>query len=163
MIDWGESRLFFYRRLKRRIAEESLIHEVRKVGGPEFLHADALALIQKAYLETRGPNVQEDWTDDSAFMAWSKNPRGLDLHLEDLQIRHVTKQLMSLGTSAQDMKALPHGLSALLHSVSHPVEMSFKKSKGIRVRLGGWVPSSINCHKLNGSHCCHLNSYLSYF
>lgn len=126
VVDWGESRFFFYRRLKRRLAEESLIHEVRKVGGPEFLHADALALIQKAYLETRGPNVQEDWTDDSAFMAWSKNPRGLDLHLEDLQMQHVTKQLMSLGTSARDTKALPHGLLALLHSVSHPVELSFE-------------------------------------
>lgn len=162
MVDWGESRLFFYRRLKRRLAEESLIHEVRKVGGPEFLHADALAVIQKAYLETRGPNVQ-DWTDDSAFIAWSKNPHGLDLHLEDLQMQHVTKQLMSLGTSARDMKALPHSLLALLHSVSHPVEMSFEKSEGIRVCLGGWIPSFINCHNVNGSCCCQLNSYLSYF
>lgn len=149
MIDWGESRLFFYQRLKRRLTEESLIHEVRKAGGPEFLHADALALIQKVYLETKGPNVQEDWTDDSAFLAWSKDPRGLDMHLEDLQMQRVTKQLMLLGTSSQDMKALPQGLSALLHSVSHPFQISFEIPEGIRVHLGGWVPISMNCHKLN--------------
>jgi hypothetical protein len=118
VIDWGGSRSFFYWRLKRRLAEEHLIRKVRDAGGPDFLHGDALALIQRVYLEYKGLNVQEDWTNDAAVVAWMNSSPALDVHLEQLREQHVMKHLMALGTSERDMKAFPQGLCALLKSVS---------------------------------------------
>lgn len=118
VIDWGESRSFFYWRLKRRLAEEHLIGKVRDAGGPGFLHGDALALIQRVYLEHKGLNVQEDWTNDVAVVAWMDSPHALDVHFQRLRAQRVMKHLMALGTSERDMEAFPQGLCALLQSVS---------------------------------------------
>ncbi|XP_024374276.1 acetyl-CoA carboxylase 1 [Physcomitrium patens] len=115
VVDWGESRHFFFQRLKRRLAEESLIQQLLVAGGPNMCHSAALALIKDVFTtSTGGP---WEWTDDAQFLAWSSQPTGLEVHLNELREKHVVKEMVALGSSAEALKALPQGLNALLRSV----------------------------------------------
>lgn len=116
VVDWTESRNFFFQRLKRRLAEESLIRQLQAAGGQEFSHSAALALIKDIFSTTSATGTRE-WTDDTQFLAWSKQPTGLEEHLQKLHAKHVEKELVALGSSTAALKALPQGLDALLRSV----------------------------------------------
>ena len=113
MVDWAESRNFFFHRLKRRLAEESLIQQLQAASG-ELSHTAALALIKDLY-STSGPG---EWTDDTQFLAWSHQPAGLEEHLTELNAKRLVKEVVALGSSAAALQALPQGLNALLRSVS---------------------------------------------
>lgn len=117
VVDWAESRNFFFNRLKRRLAEESLIQQLQAAGGQELSHSAALALIKDVFstASTSGPR---DWANDAQFLAWSHQPAGLEEHLKELNAKHVVKEMVALGSSAAALKALPQGLNALLRSVS---------------------------------------------
>lgn len=124
VVDWTESRNFFFQRLKRRLAEESLIRQLQAAGGQEFSHSAALALIKDIFSTTSATGTRE-WTDDTQFLAWSKQPTGLEEHLQKLHAKHVEKELVALGSSTAALKALPQGLDALLRSVSFNQYYSF--------------------------------------
>eukprot|EP01018_Ginkgo_biloba_P038670 Gb_33780 [translate_table: standard] len=118
VIQWEESRCFFYKRLNRRLAESSLIKNVRDAAGEHFPHKSALCLIKEWFLSSRvGDYRDELWRDDVAFFAWKDDPSQFEAQLQELRSQRVTRQLLELGSSMADLQALPKGLAALLHEV----------------------------------------------
>ncbi|XP_058096705.1 acetyl-CoA carboxylase 1-like [Magnolia sinica] len=118
VVDWGSSRSFFYKRLNRRVSEASLIRTVRDAAGEQLSHKSAMALIKKWFMVSQPAEAQEDiWEDDNAFFAWKDNPQNYEEHLQELRVQKITLQLSSLSESVSDLRALPHGLAALLHKV----------------------------------------------
>lgn len=120
VVDWGNSRSFFYKRLNRRVAEGTLIKTVRDAAGDQLSYKAALDMI-KNWFTSSGSN--STWLDDEAFFAWKNNLNNYRDKLQELRKQKVTFQLMQMGDSALDLQALPQGLDALLQKV----EPSIKK------------------------------------
>lgn len=120
VVDWANSRPFFYRRLRRRIAEESLIKTVTNASGGQLSHQSALGLIKNWFLDSNiAEGREEAWVDDEAFFRWKDNLSNYEDKLKQLQVQKVLLQLTSIGDSISDLQALPQGLAALLSKVSH--------------------------------------------
>ncbi|CAL0305547.1 unnamed protein product [Lupinus luteus] len=116
VLDWGNSRAVFYRRLHRRIGEQTLINSFRDAaGGDHFSHVSALELLKNLYLNSDIAKGREDaWLDDEAFFRWKDNPINYEDKLKELRAQKVLLQLTNIGDSVLDMQALPQGLAALL-------------------------------------------------
>ncbi|KAM3354571.1 hypothetical protein ACQJBY_025337 [Aegilops geniculata] len=114
VVDWEESRAFFYRRLRRRLAEDSLAKQVREAAGEQQMptHRAALECIKKWYLASQGGDG-EKWGDDEAFFAWKDDPDKYGKYLEELKAERASTLLSHLAETS-DAKALPNGLSLLL-------------------------------------------------
>ncbi|XP_042493144.1 acetyl-CoA carboxylase 1-like [Macadamia integrifolia] len=118
VVDWGNSRSFFYKRLYRRVAEDSLIRTVRDATGDQLSHKVAMDLIKRWFLASKPMEVGKDaWVDDDAFLTWKDDPRNYEEHLQELRMQRVVHQLSNLGESPSDLRALPQGLAALLSKV----------------------------------------------
>ncbi|KQJ96528.1 acetyl-CoA carboxylase 1 [Brachypodium distachyon] len=114
VVDWKESRTFFYKRLRRRVAEDSLAKEVREAAGEQLSHRSALECIKKWYLASKGSEGDsEQWNDNEGFFAWKDDRRNYENYLEELEAERVSKWFSHLAESS-DVKALPNGLSLLL-------------------------------------------------
>ncbi|XP_043720537.1 acetyl-CoA carboxylase 1-like [Telopea speciosissima] len=124
VIDWDNSRSFFYKRLHRRVSEDSLIRIVRDAAGDQLSHKVAMNLIKRWFLASKPMEVvEETWVDDEAFLTWKDDPRNYEEHLQELRIQKVVHQLSNLGESASDLRALPQGLAALLSKVEPTTRM----------------------------------------
>ncbi|KAJ6335562.1 hypothetical protein OIU78_012232 [Salix suchowensis] len=76
VVDWARSRLFFCRRLHRRIAECSLIKDVIDAAGQQLTHKSAMDMIKIWFLNSDIARGREDaWVDDEAFFAWKDDFR----------------------------------------------------------------------------------------
>ncbi|KAG8660405.1 hypothetical protein MANES_02G155501v8 [Manihot esculenta] len=118
VVDWGRSRVYFYKRLRRRIAEDSLMKTLKDAAGDNLSHKPAMDLIKKWFLDSDIARGREDaWGDDEAFFAWKDDPRNYEENLQELRVQKVLLQLASIGESLSDLKALPQGLAALLRKV----------------------------------------------
>ncbi|KAG6776025.1 hypothetical protein POTOM_019528 [Populus tomentosa] len=118
VVDWARSRLFFCRRLCRRIAECSLIKDVIDAAGEQLLHKSAMDMIKTWFLNSDIARGREDaWMDDEAFFAWKDDSGNYEAKLQELRAHKVLLQLTSIGESQSDLKALPQGLAALLSKV----------------------------------------------
>ncbi|KAJ6997734.1 acetyl-CoA carboxylase 1-like [Populus alba x Populus x berolinensis] len=118
VVDWARSRLFFCRRLCRRIAECSLIKDVIDAAGEQLLHKSAMDMIKTWFLNSDIARGREDaWMDDEAFFAWKDDSGNYEAKLQELRAHKVLLQLTSIGESHSDLKALPQGLAALLSKV----------------------------------------------
>ncbi|KAJ4966755.1 hypothetical protein NE237_018604 [Protea cynaroides] len=118
VVDWGNSRSFFYKRLYRRVAEDSLIRTVRNAAGDQLSHKVAMDLIKRWFLASKPTEVGKDaWVDDVAFLTWKDDPKNYEKHLQELRVQKVVHQLSILGESTSDVRALPQGLAALLSKV----------------------------------------------
>ncbi|XP_062145774.1 acetyl-CoA carboxylase 1-like isoform X2 [Alnus glutinosa] len=118
VVDWANSRPFFYRRLRRRISEESLIKTVTNASGGQLSHQSALDLIKNWFLDSSIAEGREDaWVDDEAFFRWKDNLSNYEDKLKQLQVQKVLLQLAGIGDSISDLQALPQGLAALLSKV----------------------------------------------
>ncbi|KAF2291482.1 hypothetical protein GH714_024630 [Hevea brasiliensis] len=118
VVDWGKSRGYFYKRLRRRIAEDSLIKTLEDAAGDHLSYKSAMDLIRKWFLDSDIAGGREDsWGDDEAFFAWKDHPRNYEEKLQELRVQKVLHQLTSIGESRSDLKALPQGLAALLRKV----------------------------------------------
>ncbi|MFS7937166.1 putative ligase [Helianthus anomalus] len=115
VVDWKVSRFFFYKRLRRRLAEASLISSMREAAGDMLSYKSAYDMIKKWFLETKGE--QESWLDDDAFFTWKDDPKNYTHKLSELRTHKVTNQLLKIGGSASELEALPQGLAALLQEV----------------------------------------------
>lgn len=119
VVDWKESRTFFYKRLRRRVAEDSLAKEVREAAGEQLSHRSALECIKKWYLASKGSEGDsEQWNDNEGFFAWKDDRRNYENYLEELEAERVSKWFSHLAESS-DVKALPNGLSLLLGKMNH--------------------------------------------
>lgn len=118
VVDWGRSRAYFYRRLRRRVTEGSLIKTVKDAAGDHLSHKSAMGLIKKWFLDSNIARGREDaWEDDEAFFAWKDDPGNYEEKLQELRVQKVLLQLTNIGESMSDLKALPQGLAALLRKV----------------------------------------------
>lgn len=114
IVDWEESRSFFYKRLRRRISEDVLAKEIRSVIGVESSHKSAMELIKKWYLASETAGGSTEWDDDDAFVAWRENPENYKEHIKELRAQRVSQVLSDVADSSSDLQALPQGLSMLL-------------------------------------------------
>jgi len=117
VVDWEESRAFFFGRLRRRVAEDALAKEVKEAAGEQLSHKSALESIKKWYLASKGSEGDSDkWNEDESFFAWKDDPKNYENYLEELKAERVSKWFSHLAESS-DVKALPNGLSLLLNKV----------------------------------------------
>ncbi|KAJ1567331.1 acetyl-coenzyme-A carboxylase [Nowakowskiella sp. JEL0078] len=88
VIDWSESREFFYFRLLRRISEESLVHDIQ-TSSPETTRIEAKQLIEKWFHEdTKMTEVSIDIDDEDVFSdADLEVVRWLSIHRPNLDER----------------------------------------------------------------------------
>lgn len=118
VVDWDRSRAFFYKRLRRRVAEDSLVRTLKDAGGDDLLHKSAKDLIKEWFMESDIARGKEDaWLDDEVFFTWKDDHRNYEKKLQELRVQKVLLQLMSIGNSPSDLLALPQGLAALLSKV----------------------------------------------
>lgn len=118
VVDWGNSRSFFYRRLHRRVIEGSLIKVVRDAAGDQMSHKCAMDLIKKWFLDSEIASGSKDaWADDQAFFTWKNDPANYEEKLQELRAQKVLLHLSKIGDSASDLQSLPQGLAALLQKV----------------------------------------------
>ncbi|CAA0843383.1 Acetyl-CoA carboxylase 1, partial [Striga hermonthica] len=115
VVEWAHSRSFFYRRLHRRVVEDSLVRAVRDAGGHGVGYKAARDLIKKWFLDSDvvGGN-ESSWMDDEAFFSWMNDVRNYEERLRELRVQKVLAQLSELGNSSVDIQALPQALAALL-------------------------------------------------
>ncbi|CAL9059059.1 acetyl-CoA carboxylase 1 [Musa acuminata AAA Group] len=115
VVDWEESRSFFYKRLHRRVSEGSLVRTVRNAAGEQLSNTSAIELLKKWFLASEQAGaVSAVWEDDDAFFSWRDDSRNYEKYLEELRFQKVFKQLMELGESPSDLQVLPQCLSAVL-------------------------------------------------
>ncbi|KAJ0499898.1 putative ligase [Helianthus annuus] len=114
VVDWNISRVFFYKRLRRRLAEASLICTTRDAAGDKLSYKAAYDMIKKWFLDTK---TEQLWLDDEAFFTWKDDPSNYADNLAELRTQKVSNQLLKIGGSPSDLEALPQGLAALLQEV----------------------------------------------
>ncbi|KAI8004243.1 Acetyl-CoA carboxylase 1 [Camellia lanceoleosa] len=118
VVDWNNCRSFFYKRLRRRVVEGSLIKTVKEASGDQLSHKSATNMIKKWFLDSKIAGGREDaWADDERFFAWKDDLRNYEDKLQELRVQKVLLQLSNIGDSPLDLRALPQGLAALLHKV----------------------------------------------
>ncbi|KAI9106486.1 hypothetical protein K1719_022014 [Acacia pycnantha] len=120
VLDWSKSRSFFYRRLRRRIGEHSLINSVRDAAGDHLSHESAMGLIKSWYLSSNASKGEDAWLDDESFFRWKNEPRNYEDKLKELRVQKLVLQLTSIGDSVLELQALPQGFSALLSELESP-------------------------------------------
>ncbi|EPS68705.1 hypothetical protein M569_06062, partial [Genlisea aurea] len=119
VVDWKNSRSFFYGRLRRRVVEDSLINTLREAAGDHLDYKSAKETVKRWFLESEfGGGKEESWSDDEAFFKWKlEEPRNLEEKLQVLRVHKLSLQLSASGNSAMDLRALPQALAAFLQQV----------------------------------------------
>ncbi|KAK6938183.1 Acetyl-CoA carboxylase, central domain [Dillenia turbinata] len=118
VVDWKNSRSFFYKRLRRRVNEGSLIKTVRDAAGDQLSHKSAMALVKEWFLSSKIAEGRGDsWEDDEAFFAWKDDLRNYEGKLQELRVNKLLLQLSNIGGSASDLQALPQALSSILYKL----------------------------------------------
>lgn len=118
VLDWRNSRSFLYKRLYRRVMEETLIKTARNAAGEQLTHKSAIDLIKQWFSESDIARERNDgWDDDEAFFKWKENPDNYEKKLQELRVHKALHQLSNISSSASELKALPQGLAALLQKM----------------------------------------------
>ncbi|CAN8288726.1 unnamed protein product [Cochlearia groenlandica] len=117
VVEWSGSRSFFYKKLKRRIAESSLVKTVREASGDKLSYKSAMGLIQNWFCESEIEKGKEEaWTDDQMFLTWKDNVSNYESKLRELRVEKLLSQLAEIWDSP-DPQVLPQGLASLLNKV----------------------------------------------
>ncbi|KAL6839698.1 hypothetical protein ACP4OV_030386 [Aristida adscensionis] len=114
VVDWEESRSFFYKRLRRRVSEDVLAKEIRGVAGENFTHQSAIELIKKWYSASQAEAGSPEWDDDDAFVSWKENPENYKGYIQELRAQKVAQSLSDLSDPSSDLQAFSQGLAMLL-------------------------------------------------
>lgn len=114
VVDWKVSRFFFYKRLRRRLAEASLISTAREAAGETLSYKSAYDMIKQWFFETKSEDL---WADDDVFFTWKNDAFNYNSKLAELRAQKVSNQLVKIGSSPLDLQALPQGIAALLQGV----------------------------------------------
>ncbi|KAG2305142.1 hypothetical protein Bca52824_033793 [Brassica carinata] len=118
VVEWSGSRWFFYRKLVRRIAESSLVRNVREASGDKLSYKSAMGLIKDWFCQSDVAKGKEEeaWTDDQVFFTWKDNVGNYESELSELRAQKLLNQLAEIG-NLSDLQALPQGLANILHKV----------------------------------------------
>uniref|UniRef100_A0A1S4AGM3 Acetyl-CoA carboxylase 1-like n=4 Tax=Nicotiana TaxID=4085 RepID=A0A1S4AGM3_TOBAC len=116
VVNWESSRSFFYRRLLRRVEEETLIKTVRDAAGDQLSYKSAMDMVKRWFLDSK-ESREDAWADDEAFFSWKNDPNNYEESLQQLRVQKVLLHLSKIGDSTLDLRALPQGLVALLQKV----------------------------------------------
>ncbi|KAI3706157.1 hypothetical protein L1987_76415 [Smallanthus sonchifolius] len=122
VVDWKVSRFFFYKRLRRRLAEACLISSTRDAAGDAISYKSAYDMIRKWFLETKS---EELWVDDDEFFTWKDDPKNYTDKLNELRKQKVSNQLLKM-----DLEALPQGLAAVLQQVDQATKSKLIQQLG---------------------------------
>ncbi|KAI3465083.1 hypothetical protein Pfo_021746 [Paulownia fortunei] len=115
VVEWPNSRSFFYKRLYRRVVEDALVKTLRDAAGHQLGYKSARDTIMKWFLNSEIAGGKESsWMDDEAFFSWKDDSRNYEEKLQDLRVQKMLLQLSDLGNSTTDLRALPQALAALL-------------------------------------------------
>ncbi|VFQ86721.1 unnamed protein product [Cuscuta campestris] len=117
VVDWKSSRFFFYKRLLRRIEEESLVKAVKDAAGDQLSDQSAMEMVKKWFSESSSTAAAPVWEDDEAFYVWKRDAGNYEEKLQELRAQKVMAHLSKIGDSALDARALPQGLAALLQKM----------------------------------------------
>ncbi|KAL8058416.1 hypothetical protein ABFX02_03G016600 [Erythranthe guttata] len=115
VVEWQNSRNFFYKRLYRRVVEDGLVKTLRDAAGQQFDYKSARDTIKQWFLNSEiGGGEESSWADDEAFFSWREDSRNYEEKLHELRVQRMLLQFSSLGNSTMDLRALPQALAALL-------------------------------------------------
>lgn len=118
VVDWDKSRSFFCRRLRRRVAESSLVKTLTAAAGDYLSHKSAIEMIKQWFLDSEIARGKEGaWLDDETFFTWKDDSRNYEKKVQELGVQKVLLQLTNIGNSTSDLQALPQGLATLLSKV----------------------------------------------
>lgn len=143
VVPWAESRAFFISRLRRRIAEESLVRHIAEADS-SLTKADSLGLLRSWFTSSvelppvdsaqngnygsSGSGVQlapvgaaadKIWQNDAAFMSWVDSAGGaarIAMELKGLRQRSATAAVAELAGTAEGTEGLIKGLAEALKS-----------------------------------------------
>lgn len=120
-IPWKRARAFFFWRLRRRIAENSLISRLQKAA-PQLGRDHAITLLRSWYFSTLnaegnrvvGETVEHTlWSDDVRVLRWVAEYRDtIEQHAVALHKESIAEQVLSLGM--EDASAVVTGVLALI-------------------------------------------------
>ncbi|KAK6131147.1 hypothetical protein DH2020_035109 [Rehmannia glutinosa] len=103
VVEWPNSRFFFYRRLYRRVAEDALVKTVKDAAGHQLGYKSARDTIKKWFLNSEiGGGKESSWMDDEVFFAWKDDSRNYEEKLQELRVHKMFLQLSDLGNSTMD-------------------------------------------------------------
>ncbi|CAN1247442.1 Acetyl-CoA carboxylase 1 [Linum perenne] len=119
VVNWDTSRWYFYQRLRRRIAEASVVKTVREAGGEQLVsYKSGMELVKRWFIESDiGGGREDSWLSDEAFFRWRNDASNYEEKLHELRVEKVLSQLSNIGGSESDLRALPQALTALLSKV----------------------------------------------
>ncbi|KAJ3673764.1 hypothetical protein LUZ60_005756 [Juncus effusus] len=89
VVDWEESRAFFYKRLKRRVCEGDFVKSVIKAVGEGSNGKITNEVVKKWFLEQVGD--ESKWEDDEAFFAWKDEPKNYEGYVDELRVQIGSK------------------------------------------------------------------------
>nr|BBG67099.1 acetyl-CoA carboxylase [Gnetum ula] len=121
VVSWEESRWFFYNRLRRRLAEFTLIRKIKAAAGSGLSHVSAENMVKEWFLSSKQCDAIELWKDDAAFLAWKEDESNYEAQLDELRVQRISKQLLEIGNSVEDCQALPKAIAALAGKVQPSV------------------------------------------
>eukprot|EP00252_Welwitschia_mirabilis_P026842 TRINITY_DN895_c0_g2_i1.p1 TRINITY_DN895_c0_g2~~TRINITY_DN895_c0_g2_i1.p1 ORF type:complete len:1412 (+),score=328.98 TRINITY_DN895_c0_g2_i1:616-4236(+) len=123
VVNWEESRSFFYNRLNRRLAESTLIKKIVDSTGGSLSHRSAELLLKEWFVSSKTDVTSDDlWKDDAAFLAWKNDPSNYETKLKQLRIQKVFTQLLEVANSVEDLDVLPKALATLVEKVDPSVK-----------------------------------------
>ena len=114
-LEWRDSRRFFYWRLRRRLNEQTIAREIRKVLGQDAIsYTDAITRLKTWFFEQGKAN----WDDDDREVATWLEREGKAIHakIEVMEKEQVTKTLMSI--LKMNKSALLDGMGKVFQSLS---------------------------------------------
>jgi acetyl-CoA carboxylase/biotin carboxylase 1 len=124
VVPWRQARKFFYWRLRRRLAEGSLVRRLIKAA-PQMLFAHATTLLRSWFLQILasvgegGPALSGPgpaaalWADDMRVLRWLVDHRDvIEANVAALRRESIAEQVLALGS--EDPGAAVTGVLALI-------------------------------------------------
>ncbi|KZV28923.1 hypothetical protein F511_13718 [Dorcoceras hygrometricum] len=127
VVEWKTSRSYFYKRLRRRTAEDEMIKNVMDAAGNHLQYKSARDMIKSWFLNSSIANNKDgpSWNDDEAFFSWKDDSRNYEGKLHDLCVQKLLLRLLDMSNSPQDLLALPRSLDAFLEKVNETIIFHF--------------------------------------
>eukprot|EP01029_Cantina_marsupialis_P005679 TRINITY_DN1619_c0_g2_i2.p1 TRINITY_DN1619_c0_g2~~TRINITY_DN1619_c0_g2_i2.p1 ORF type:complete len:1268 (-),score=560.95 TRINITY_DN1619_c0_g2_i2:1218-5021(-) len=147
VIPWNKSRVYFYWRLKRRLAEFDVIATLMK-NDSALTRESAVDLIRKMFDEqARSLNCDVDalWNEDQRVLDWfAANREAIFANGKHLRQKHIASEVISLGM--EDAGSVVNGLMSML-SLLPPAQRENvleKLRKGVTFNTSGGAQSPLS-------------------